>query len=191
MRLDYSLIEVEKMSTLKKRYESEIVANLKAKFGYKNVHQIPKLSKIIVNCTSKDCVQNAKSLTGMADELGVITGQRPVITKAKKSIANFKLREGMPIGAAVTLRGERMYEFVERLVCLSLPRVRDFRGISPKGFDGRGNYTLGLKEQIVFPEISYDKIEKIRGIGITFVTTAKTNDEGRELLTQMGLPFRQ
>jgi large subunit ribosomal protein L5 len=179
------------MSTLKKRYESEIIANLKTKFGYKNTHQIPKLTKIIVNCTSKDCVQNAKSLTGMADELAAITGQRPVITKAKKSIANFKIREGMPIGAAVTLRGERMYEFVERLVSFSLPRVRDFRGISPKGFDGRGNYTLGIKEQIVFPEISYDKIEKIRGIGITFVTTAKTNDEGRELLTQMGLPFRQ
>ena len=177
------------MARLKDVYKNEVVAELQKKFGYKNVNEIPKIEKVIVNCTTKDCVTNSKTVNSIIEDLTAITGQKPVITKAKNSIATFKVREGMALGAAVTLRGERMYEFLDRLISLTLPRVRDFRGISPKAFDGRGNYTLGLKEQIIFPEIDYDKIDKVRGVGISIVTTAKTNEEGRELLTQMGMPF--
>lgn len=179
------------MSMLKKQYQEKVMPTLKEKFGYKNVHEIPKLEKIIVNCTTKDTVTNAKVVDRIVEDLAVVTGQKPLVSRAKKSIASFKVREGMPMGAAVTLRGSRMYEFLERLIHVSLPRVRDFRGISPKAFDGRGNYTLGVKEQIIFPEVEYDKIDKVRGFGISIVTTAKNNDEGRELLSQLGMPFRE
>jgi large subunit ribosomal protein L5 len=178
------------MARLKALYESEVKKKLNDKFKYSNVHQIPKLEKIIVNCVTRDAVSNGKVVDSIVADLAAITGQKPVVARAKKSIASFKLREDQALGAFVTLRGEQMYEFLDRLINLSLPRVKDFRGLSPKGFDGKGNYTMGLKEQIIFPEIDYDKIDKIRGLGISFVTTATNNEEGRELLKQFGMPFR-
>jgi large subunit ribosomal protein L5 len=177
--------------SLKVKYNKEIRQNLIKKFGYKNVNLVPKLEKIVINCVSKDAVSNSKTVDVIVNELAAISGQKPVVVKAKKSIAVFKLRQGQPMGATVTLRGERMYDFLQRLIGLSLPRVRDFRGINPKCFDDKGNYTLGIKEQIIFPEINYDKIEKVRGMGICFVTTAKNSEEGRELLKSFGVPFRQ
>ncbi len=159
------------------------------KFGYKNIMQVPKMEKVVINMGIGEAKENVKILDAAASDLQTITGQKPVITKAKKSIANFKIREGMPIGCKVTLRGERMYEFVDRLINLALPRVRDFRGVNPNAFDGRGNYALGIKEQLIFPEIEYDKIDKIRGMDIIFVTTARTDEEARELLTQFNMPF--
>jgi large subunit ribosomal protein L5 len=179
------------MSRLFDQYNNSVKKELMKKFNYKNVNQVPKLEKIIVNSVTRDAVANGKIVENIVNELGSITGQKPVIARAKKSISSFKLREGQAIGAFVTLRGERMYDFLDRLVTFSLPRVRDFRGVSPKGFDGKGNYTLGLKEQIIFPEINYDKVDKIRGLGISFVTTAENNEEGRELLRLMGMPFRE
>jgi large subunit ribosomal protein L5 len=179
------------MSRLRVQYNSEIKKSLKDKFSFENIHQIPKLEKIIVNCVTRDAVSNGKMVESIVEDLSSITGQKPVIARAKKSIASFKVRQGQALGASVTLRGNRMYEFLDRLINLSLPRVKDFRGLSPKGFDGKGNYTMGVKEQIIFPEINYDKIDKIRGMGITFVTTAKTNEQGRELLKAFGMPFRE
>lgn len=179
------------MSRLKTLYTSEIKKKMSDKYGYKNVHQIPKLEKIVVNCVTRDAVSNGKIVESIMEDLGIITGQKPVVARAKNSIASFKLREGQALGASVTLRGVRMYEFLDRLINLALPRVKDFRGVSPKGFDGKGNYTLGVKEQIMFPEINYDKIDKIRGMGISFVTTATNNEEGRELLRFFGMPFRE
>ncbi|ATF10767.1 50S ribosomal protein L5 [Brevibacillus sp. HB1.2] len=176
---------------LKEKYTSEIVPGLMSKFNYTSIMQVPKVEKIIINMGVGEAVANAKSLDTAIEDLQIIAGQKPVVTKAKKSIAGFKLREGMPIGAKVTLRGERMYHFLDKLMNVSLPRVRDFRGISSKAFDGRGNYTLGLKEQLIFPEIEYDKIDKVRGMDIVIVTSAKTDEEARELLTQMGMPFRK
>jgi large subunit ribosomal protein L5 len=178
-------------SRLKVRYAKEIVPSLMKTFKYTNVMAVPKLEKIVINMGLGEAIANAKIIDVAVDELGRITGQRAVITKAKKSIANFKLRQHMPIGAAVTLRGERMYEFLDRLVSVVLPRVRDFRGVSMKSFDGRGNYTMGLRDQLIFPEIPYEKVEKIRGMNLTIVTTARNDDEARELLKQLGLPFRQ
>lgn len=178
------------MSRLKDRYVKEVRKNMKDKFKYTNENMVPKMEKIVVSCVTKDAVGNGKMVESIVNEIAAITGQKPVVVKAKKSIASFKLREGQALGASVTLRGEKMYDFFDRLISLSLPRVRDFRGVPTKGFDGRGNYTLGLKEQIIFPEINYDKIDKIRGFGIVFVTTAQTNDEGRELLKQLGMPFK-
>jgi large subunit ribosomal protein L5 len=172
-------------------YKGEVLPKLMEKFGYTSVMQAPKLEKIVINMGLGEAVANPKALDGAVDELQLIAGQKPVITKAKKSIAGFKIREGMPIGAKVTLRGDRMYHFLDKLFNVALPRVRDFRGISAKGFDGRGNYTLGLKEQLIFPEIEYDKVDKTRGMDIVFVTTAKTDEEGREFLKLMGAPFRQ
>ena len=177
------------MPTLKDKYKNEVAPALMSKFGYKSVMEIPRLEKIIVNVGVGEAKENAKVLEAVVSDVAAITGQKPVITKAKKSIANFKLREGMPIGVKVTLRQDRMWEFVDRLFNIALPRVRDFRGINPDGFDGRGNYSLGIKEQLIFPEIEYDKIDKIRGMNIAFVTTAKTDEEGRELLSQLGAPF--
>ncbi len=179
------------MARLKAQYETEIKKKMMEKYKYGNVHQIPKLEKIIVNSVTRDAVSNGKIVDSIAAELAAVTGQKPVTAKAKKSIASFKLREGQAIGAFVTLRGAKMYEFLDRMINLSLPRVKDFRGLSPKGFDGKGNYTMGLKEQIIFPEIDYDKIDKIRGMGISFVTSATNNEEGRELLRQFGMPFRE
>lgn len=179
------------MARLKAQYETEIKKKMMDKYKYGNPNQIPKLEKIIVNSVTRDAVSNGKIVDSIAAELAAVTGQKPVTAKAKKSIASFKLREGQAIGAFVTLRGAKMYEFLDRLINLSLPRVKDFRGLSPKGFDGKGNYTMGLKEQIIFPEIDYDKIDKIRGMGISFVTTATNNEEGRELLKQFGMPFRE
>lgn len=179
------------MTRLKTQYDSEIKKSLREKFGYKNVNQVPKLEKIVVNCCTKDAVVNGKVVDSVVNDLTAITGQKPVVARARKSVASFKLRQGMPLGACVTLRGARMYEFLDRLITLALPRVRDFRGVSSKAFDGRGNYTLGLKEQIIFPEIEYDKIDKVRGLGISIVTTANNNEEGRELLTQFGMPFKK
>lgn len=179
------------MSRMKEVYKKEVVPALVKKFGYTNVHMIPKIEKIVVNCVTKDAVSNSKVVDSIVNDLSAITGQKPVVARAKTSIASFKVRQGMPLGASVTLRGEKMYEFLDRLISISLPRVRDFRGVSPKGFDGKGNYTLGLKEQIIFPEINYDKIDKVRGLGISIVTSAETNDEGRELLTLIGMPFRK
>ena len=178
------------MSRLRERYEKEAVAGLKKEFGYDNVMAIPKITKIVVNMGLGEATQNAKIVDTGADELGRITGQKPVITRAKKSIAQFKVRKGMPIGTMVTLRGERMWEFLDRLISVALPRVRDFRGVSPKGFDGRGNYTLGLKDQLLFPEIDYMKVDKARGMNISVVTTAKTDEESRKLLQLLGMPFR-
>jgi large subunit ribosomal protein L5 len=175
---------------LKERYQKEISPSLMKKFEYKSPMQVPRLEKVVINMGVGEAVQNPKVLDGAVEDLTQISGQKPVITRAKKSIAGFKLREGMPIGAKVTLRGERMYDFLDKLINVALPRVRDFRGISPKAFDGRGNYTLGLKEQLVFPEIEYDKVDKVRGMDIIIVTTAKTDEEARELLAQMGMPFR-
>lgn len=177
------------MSRLGDKYETEIKKALSEKYGYKNVNMIPKLEKVVISCVNRDAVSNAKVVDSIASDLAAITGQKPVVARAKKSIASFKVREGMPLGASVTLRGERMFEFLDRMISISLPRVRDFRGISPKGFDGRGNFNMGLKEQIIFPEINYDKIDKIRGMGITIVTSAKSNEEGKELLTLLGMPF--
>jgi len=179
------------MNRLKEKYNSTIVPALMSKFNYVSVMQAPKLEKIVINMGVGDAVQNAKALDVAVEELTAITGQKPVVTKAKNSIAGFRLREGMPIGCKVTLRGEKMYEFLDKLVAVSLPRVRDFRGISKKAFDGRGNYTLGIKEQLIFPEIDYDKVSKVRGMDIVIVTTAKTDEESRELLGQFGMPFQK
>ncbi|MEE9305176.1 MAG: 50S ribosomal protein L5 [bacterium] len=178
------------MARLKEHYNTTVVPELIQQFGYRNSMQVPKLDKIVVNVGVGEAIQNVKLLDGAVEELAAITGQQPVLTRAKKSIANFKLRAGMPIGCRVTLRNVRMYEFMDRLLNASLPRVRDFRGVSPKGFDGRGNYSLGVQEQIIFPEIDYDKIEQFHGLGITIVTTARTDEEGRALLALMGMPFR-
>ncbi|MBP1933037.1 50S ribosomal protein L5 [Ammoniphilus resinae] len=172
-------------------YKDKVVPALMAKFGYKNIMEVPKLEKIVINMGVGAAVANPKVLDGAVADLQAIAGQKPVVTRAKKSIAGFRLREGMPIGAKVTLRGDRMFYFVDKLFNVSLPRVRDFRGVSDKAFDGRGNYTLGLKEQLIFPEIDYDKVDQIRGMDIVFVTTAKTDEEARELLTQLGMPFRK
>ena len=173
----------------KKKYEDEIVKAMTEKFGYKNAMEVPKIEKITLNMGVGDAVQDKKKVETAASEMELIAGQKPVITKAKKSIAGFKLREGMPIGCKVTLRRERMYEFLDRLITIAMPRIRDFRGVNPKSFDGRGNYAMGMKEQIVFPEISYDRIEKVRGMDIIVTTTAKTDDEARELLRLFGFPF--
>ena len=178
------------MARLKDYYQKEVVSALIGKFHYKNTMEVPRLQKIVLNMGLGEAIQNAKILDSAVQELSTITGQKPVITKAKKSIATFKLRQGMSIGCRVTLRRERMFEFFDRLVNINLPRVRDFRGIAPKSFDGRGNFALGLKEQIIFPEIEYDKIDKIRGMNVVIVTTAKTDEEARELLRLMGMPFR-
>ncbi len=177
------------MSRLKEQYDSEIKAAMMKKFGYKNEMQIPKLAKIVVNMGVGDAKDNSKILDAAVKDMEIITGQKAVITKAKKSVANFKLREGMAIGCKTTLRGEKMYEFADRLINLALPRVRDFRGVNPNAFDGRGNYALGLKEQLIFPEIEYDKVEKVRGMDVIFVTTAKTDEEARELLRLFGMPY--
>lgn len=179
------------MNRLKERYESEIVKSLMTKFNYSSVMQVPAMEKIVINIGVGDAVSNSKLLDEAVEELTLISGQKPVITRAKKSIAGFKLREGMPIGCKVTLRGERMYEFLDKLISISLPRVRDFRGVPKNSFDGRGNYTLGVKEQLIFPEINFDKVNKIRGMDIVFVTTAKTDEEGHELLAQLGMPFHK
>ena len=177
------------MSRLREMYESEIRDAMVKKFGYKNVMEIPKLDKIVVNMGVGEAKENAKILEAAVKDMEAITGQKVVTTKAKNAVANFKIREGMPIGCKVTLRGEKMYEFADRLINLSLPRVRDFRGVNPNAFDGRGNYALGIKEQIIFPEIEYDKVDKVRGMDIIFVTTAKTDEEARELLTLFNMPF--
>ena len=179
------------MSRLRERYEKEVVPALKKEFGYGNVMAIPKIEKVVVNMGLGEGTQNAKILDTGAEELSKITGQKAAVTRAKKSIAQFKLRKGMPIGAMVTLRGERMYEFLDRLIAIALPRVRDFRGVSPKGFDGRGNFTLGLRDQLMFPEIDYLKVDKSRGLNISVVTTASNDEEARRLLQLMGMPFRQ
>jgi large subunit ribosomal protein L5 len=178
------------MSRLKERYDKEVAPALKKEFGYTNVMAIPKIEKIVVNMGLGEATQNAKIVDTGADEVSRVTGQKPVTTRAKKSIAQFKVRKGMPIGAMVTLRGERMWEFLDRLISVALPRVRDFRGVSARGFDGRGNYTLGLKDQLLFPEIDYMKVDKARGMNISVVTTAKTDEESRKLLQLLGMPFR-
>lgn len=178
------------MARLYEMYQQEIVPRLMEQFKYKNIMQVPRIEKIIVNIGLGEAVQNPKALDGAVNDLTAITGQKPIITKARKSIAGFKLREGMSIGCKVTLRGERMYEFLDKLINLDLPRVRDFRGVSPQAFDGRGNYSLGIKEQTIFPEIEYDKIDKVRGLEVVIVTTAKTDEEARALLKNMGMPFR-
>ncbi|MBW1905212.1 MAG: 50S ribosomal protein L5 [Deltaproteobacteria bacterium] len=175
---------------LRNKYKDEIVPQLMKDFGFKNIMQVPKLERIVVNMGLGEAVQNAKLIESAAEELKAITGRKPIITRAKKSIASFKLREGMPIGVMVTLRGEQMYDFLDRLVSIALPRTRDFKGISPKAFDGRGNYTLGIREQIVFPEVNYDKIDRIKGMNVTLVTTAETDEQGRALLKSLGMPFR-
>ena len=177
------------MSRLRDQYENEIKDAMVKKFGYKNVMEIPKLDKVVVNMGVGEAKENAKILEAAMGDMEIITGQKPIATRSKNSIANFKIREGMPIGCKVTLRGEKMYEFVDRLVNLALPRVRDCRGVNPNAFDGRGNYALGIKEQLIFPEIEYDKIDKVRGMDIIFVTTAKTDEEARELLTLFNMPF--
>lgn len=179
------------MNRLQEKYNTEVKANLMKKFGFTSSMECPKLVKIVINMGVGEAVANPKALEEAVAELTSIAGMKPVITKAKKSIANFKLREGMPIGCKVTLRGEKMYEFADRLINLALPRVRDFRGVNPNAFDGRGNYALGIKEQLIFPEIEYDKVDKVRGMDIIFVTTAKTDEEARELLTQFGMPFKK
>ena len=177
------------MSRLKEQYQNEIIDAMIKKFGYKNIMEVPKLDKVVINMGVGEAKDNAKLLDAAIADMEKITGQKAVVCKAKKSVANFKIREGMPIGYKVTLRGEKMYEFVDRLVNLALPRVRDFRGVNPNAFDGRGNYALGIKEQLIFPEIEYDKVDKVRGMDIIFVTTAKTDEEARELLTQFNMPF--
>ncbi|MCI5546813.1 MAG: 50S ribosomal protein L5 [Clostridiales bacterium] len=179
------------MARLKDKYVSEVVPALQQKFQYKNVNEIPRLEKIVLNVGLGDCKDNAKSMEVAVAELAAISGQKPLVTKAKKSIANFKVREGMNVGAKVTLRNARMYEFADKLMNIALPRVRDFRGVSAKAFDGRGNYSLGVREQLIFPEIEYDKVEKIRGLEMIFVTTAKTDEEAKELLRLLGMPFEQ
>ena len=178
------------MARLKELYSNEIVPQLTKEFSYKNVMQVPRIEKVVVNMGLGEAIQNVKILDSAVEELAAITGQKAVITKAKKSIAGFKLRQGMPIGCMVTLRKEKMFEFLDRLINIALPRVRDFKGVSGKGFDGRGNYSLGVKEQLIFPEISYDKIDKIKGLNITIVTTAKTDEESKALLRLFGMPFR-
>ena len=177
------------MSRLKEQYQNEIVDAMIKKFGYKNIMEVPKLDKVVINMGVGEAKENAKVLESAIADMEKIAGQKAVVTRAKNSVANFKIREGMPIGCKVTLRGERMYEFVDRLINLALPRVRDFRGVNPNAFDGRGNYALGIKEQLIFPEIEYDKIDKVRGMDVIFVTTAKTDEEARELLTQFNMPF--
>ena len=177
------------MSRLKEKYQNEIVDALMKKFGYKNIMEVPKLDKVVINMGVGEAKENAKLLEAAVKDMETITGQKAVLTRAKNSVANFKIREGMPIGCKVTLRGEKMYEFVDRLINLSLPRVRDFRGVNPNAFDCRGNYALGIKEQLIFPEIEYDKVDKVRGMDVIFVTTAKTDEEARELLTQFNMPF--
>jgi len=179
------------LARLKDVYKSEIIPGMIKKFEYKNVMEVPKIDKIVINMGVGEAKDNAKVLDTAVKDLQIIAGQKPVLTKAKKSVANFKLRAGMPIGCKVTLRGEKMYEFADRLINLALPRVRDFRGVTPNSFDGRGNYAMGIKEQLIFPEIEYDKVDKVRGMDIIFVTTAKTDEEARELLTQFGMPFRK
>ena len=176
-------------SRLKEQYQSEIVEALTKKFGYKNVMEVPKLDKIVINMGVGEAKENAKALETAIKDMEIIAGQKVVVTRAKKSVANFKIREGMPIGCKVTLRGDRMYEFADRLINLALPRVRDFRGVNPNAFDGRGNYALGIKEQLIFPEIEYDKIDKVRGMDINFITTAQTDEEAKELLSLLGAPF--
>lgn len=178
-------------SRMKERYVAEIAPALNKKFGYKSVMQIPKLDKIVINVGAGEAKDNAKVIDSISGDLATITGQKPIVCRAKKSVANFKLREGMPIGVKVTLRGEKMWEFMDRLFNVALPRVRDFRGINPNSFDGRGNYSMGIKEQLIFPEIEYDKIDKVRGMDVCFVTTANTDEEGRELLKLMGAPFEK
>jgi large subunit ribosomal protein L5 len=178
------------MARLSELYNKELVSQLMKDFSYQNIMEVPKLEKIVINMGLGEAIQNVKILDSAVSELSLISGQKPVITKAKKSIAGFKLRQGMPIGCAVTLRREKMYEFLDRLINVSLPRVRDFKGISGKGFDGKGNYSLGVKEQLIFPEIDYDKIDKIKGLNITIVTSAKNDEEGKALLKLMGMPFR-
>ena len=177
------------MARLEDKFKSEITKELMTKFEYSSVMQVPKIEKIVINMGVGDAVQNSKALDNAVAELALISGQKPLVTRAKKSIATYRLREGLPIGAKVTLRGERMYEFFDKLVTVALPRVRDFHGVSKKAFDGRGNYTLGVKEQLIFPEIDYDKVSKVRGMDIVIVTTANTDEEARELLTQCGMPF--
>jgi len=177
------------LSRLKEQYQNEIVDAMIKKFGYKNIMEVPKLDKVVINMGVGEAKDNAKLLESAIADMEKIAGQKAVVTRAKNSVANFKIREGMPIGCKVTLRGEKMYEFVDRLTHLSLPRVRDFRGVNPNAFDGRGNYALGIKEQLIFPEIEYDKIDKVRGMDVIFVTTAKTDEEARELLTQFNMPF--
>ena len=179
------------MARLKETYKNEIVGAMTTKFGYKNVMQVPKIEKIVINMGVGEARENAKVLENAMGDMEKIAGQKPIVTKAKKSVAAFKLREGMPIGCKVTLRGEKMYEFLDRLVNLALPRVRDFRGVSSTAFDGRGNYALGIKEQLIFPEIEYDKVDKVRGMDVIIVTTAETDEEARELLTQFGMPFQK
>ena len=179
------------MNRLQEKYNTSVKTELVNKFGYKSSMQIPKIEKIVINMGCGDAVANSKVLDDAVEELTIITGQKPVVTKAKKSIANFKIREGMPIGCKVTLRGERMYEFLDKLVSIALPRVRDFHGVNGNAFDGRGNYTLGVKEQLIFPEINFDQVKKVRGMDIVIVTTANTDEEGRTLLTLMGMPFRK
>ncbi len=179
---------VPRMKTL---YDQEVVEQLKKRFGYTNPHEVPRLRKIVLNMGTGDALGNIRFLEAASEDLAMITGQKPVVRRAKKSIANFKLRVGNPIGASVTLRGTRMYEFMDRMISLAIPRIRDFRGLSPKGFDGRGNYNFGIKEQIIFPEIRYDKVEKIRGLNITLVTSARSDEEGFELLKAMRMPFRE
>ena len=179
------------MNRLQEKYNNSVKAELQNKFNFKSSMQIPRLDKIVINMGCGDAVENSKVLDDAVEDLTIIAGQKPVVTKAKKSIANFKLREGMPIGVKVTLSGERMYEFFDKLVSVALPRVRDFHGVNPNAFDGRGNYTLGVKEQLIFPEINFDKVKKIRGMDIVVVTTAANDEEGRALLTLMGMPFRK
>jgi large subunit ribosomal protein L5 len=179
------------IARLRQRYTEEIVPELVSEFSYQNVHEVPRLEKIVLNIGLGEAIANARALDAASNDLALISGQKPVITRAKKSIAAFRLRAGMPIGAMVTLRGDRMYEFFDRLVGTALPRIRDFHGLSPRSFDGRGNYSMGLREQLVFPEIEYDRIDKVRGLEISIVTTAKTDDEGRRLLAHLGMPFRE
>src|SRR5690625_2361097 len=179
------------MSRLKERYNKEIVPALREQFNFANVNEVPRVEKIVINMGVGAAVADSKQLDAAMEELALISGQRPVITRARKSVANFKIRDGMAIGCKVTLRGERMYDFLDKLISVSLPRVRDFRGVSKKAFDGRGNYTLGIKEQLIFPEIDYDKVNKVRGMDIVIVTTANTDEEARELLTEFGMPFQK
>src|SRR5690625_4940047 len=179
------------MNALQVEYKEKALPSMMEKFNYKSVMEVPKIEKIVINMGVGDAVQNSRALDNAVEELSLISGQHPVVTRAKKSIAGFRLREGMPVGAKVTLRGERMYEFLQKLIHVSLPRVRDFRGVSNKSFDGRGNYTLGIKEQLIFPEIDYDKVSKIRGMDIVIVTTSNTDEEAHELLAQLGMPFQK
>lgn len=184
------MVTATQQARLRQRYREEVVPRLMQEFGYRNVMQVPKLEKAVLNIGLGEAITNAKALDAAASDLQQITGQRPIVTRAKRSIAAFKLRAGMPIGVKVTLRGDRLYEFFDRLVNIALPRIRDFRGVSSNAFDGRGNYTLGLTEQITFPEIDYDKVDKVRGLEVSLVTTARTDEEGRRLLTLLGMPFR-